>query len=204
MSGIAELLVNLGYKVSGSDMQRTDITDRLESLGARITQGHDARNVERRGGRGVFVGGASDQSRNGGCARARPGCGSARGDPRGAHAAASGHRRRRRAREDDDDLDDRPRARRGWPRSDGRHRRPRQLIRQQRQARTRQVSRRGSRRERSVVPEAVTTLRRHHEHRSRASRGLSGVRRPESRLRAVRQRCSCERRRDHVRRRCRI
>lgn len=45
MSGIAELLVNLGYEVSGSDMQRTDITDRLESLGARITQGHDARNV---------------------------------------------------------------------------------------------------------------------------------------------------------------
>ena len=45
MSGIAELLVNLGYKVSGSDMQRTDITDRLESLGARIMQGHDARNV---------------------------------------------------------------------------------------------------------------------------------------------------------------
>src|ERR687891_2737769 len=45
MSGIAELLVNLGYAVSGSDMQRTDITDRLESLGARIMQGHDARNV---------------------------------------------------------------------------------------------------------------------------------------------------------------
>jgi UDP-N-acetylmuramate--alanine ligase len=45
MSGIAELLVNLGYEVSGSDMERTDITDRLESLGARITQGHDARNV---------------------------------------------------------------------------------------------------------------------------------------------------------------
>ena len=34
MSGIAELLVNLGYEVSGSDMQRTDITDRLESLGS--------------------------------------------------------------------------------------------------------------------------------------------------------------------------
>ena len=45
MSGIAELLVNLGYEVSGSDMQRTDITDRLESLGARIAQGHDARHV---------------------------------------------------------------------------------------------------------------------------------------------------------------
>ena len=45
MSGIAELLVNLGYEVSGSDMQRTDITDRLESLGARIVSGHDARHV---------------------------------------------------------------------------------------------------------------------------------------------------------------
>ena len=30
MSGLAELLVNLGYEVSGSDMQRTSITDRLE------------------------------------------------------------------------------------------------------------------------------------------------------------------------------
>ncbi|HUP39057.1 MAG TPA: UDP-N-acetylmuramate--L-alanine ligase [Vicinamibacterales bacterium] len=45
MSGIAELLVNLGYKVSGSDMQRTDITERLESIGARIALGHDARHV---------------------------------------------------------------------------------------------------------------------------------------------------------------
>jgi UDP-N-acetylmuramate--alanine ligase len=45
MSGIAELLLNLGYDVSGSDMQRTDITDRLQSLGARISQGHDAHNV---------------------------------------------------------------------------------------------------------------------------------------------------------------
>ena len=45
MSGIAELLVNLGYDVSGSDVQRTEITDRLASLGARIVQGHDANNV---------------------------------------------------------------------------------------------------------------------------------------------------------------
>ena len=45
MSGIAELLVNLGYEVSGSDMHRTEITDRLESLGARIVHGHDAGNV---------------------------------------------------------------------------------------------------------------------------------------------------------------
>jgi len=45
MSGIAELLVNLGYQVTGSDVQATDITARLESLGVRVTQGHDPRNV---------------------------------------------------------------------------------------------------------------------------------------------------------------
>ena len=45
MSGIAELLVNLGYEVSGSDMHRSDITERLASLGARIAEGHDAGNV---------------------------------------------------------------------------------------------------------------------------------------------------------------
>lgn len=45
MSGIAELLVSLGYEVSGSDMQQSEITSRLESLGARVSYGHDARNV---------------------------------------------------------------------------------------------------------------------------------------------------------------
>jgi len=45
MSGLAELLLNLGYEVSGSDMQRTDITDRLESLGARVAEGHDGANL---------------------------------------------------------------------------------------------------------------------------------------------------------------
>jgi UDP-N-acetylmuramate--alanine ligase len=45
MSGLAELLLNLGYEVSGSDMHRTEITNRLESLGARIYEGHSAANV---------------------------------------------------------------------------------------------------------------------------------------------------------------
>ena len=45
MSGIAELLVNLGYEVTGSDMQRSDITQRLEDLGARIAIGHAAANL---------------------------------------------------------------------------------------------------------------------------------------------------------------
>ncbi|MFN7624355.1 MAG: UDP-N-acetylmuramate--L-alanine ligase [Acidobacteriota bacterium] len=46
MSGIAEVLLNLGYRVSGSDVRRTTITDRLEKLGARIHEGHHAANIE--------------------------------------------------------------------------------------------------------------------------------------------------------------
>ena len=45
MSGIAELLVNLGYEVSGSDAKPSDVTARLEQLGVRFSTGHDARNV---------------------------------------------------------------------------------------------------------------------------------------------------------------
>ena len=45
MSGIAELLANLGYDVSGSDAKKTTVTDRLEKLGVRICLGHAAANV---------------------------------------------------------------------------------------------------------------------------------------------------------------
>jgi UDP-N-acetylmuramate--alanine ligase len=45
MSGIAEVLLNLGYTVTGSDMNETDITHRLASLGATIFKGHDASNL---------------------------------------------------------------------------------------------------------------------------------------------------------------
>jgi UDP-N-acetylmuramate--alanine ligase len=52
MSGIAEILLNLGYAVSGSDLRRSGITDRLGSLGATVFQGHAAGNVV---GSGVVV-----------------------------------------------------------------------------------------------------------------------------------------------------
>ena len=42
MSGIAELLLNLGYKVSGSDLKASDITMRLQTLGGIIFEGHQA------------------------------------------------------------------------------------------------------------------------------------------------------------------
>jgi len=46
MSGIAELLVNLGYAVSGSDAKASPVTDRLERLGVRVSIGHAASQVE--------------------------------------------------------------------------------------------------------------------------------------------------------------
>lgn len=46
MSGIAEILLKLGYRVSGSDAKQTDITRRLESLGCTVFEGHRAENVE--------------------------------------------------------------------------------------------------------------------------------------------------------------
>jgi UDP-N-acetylmuramate--alanine ligase len=45
MSGIAEILLNLGFKVSGSDLRRSPVTDRLTQMGATIYEGHDAANI---------------------------------------------------------------------------------------------------------------------------------------------------------------
>jgi len=45
MSGIAEILLNLGMKVSGSDLRRGPVTERLSQLGAAIFEGHEATNV---------------------------------------------------------------------------------------------------------------------------------------------------------------
>ncbi|HWN39863.1 MAG TPA: UDP-N-acetylmuramate--L-alanine ligase, partial [Gammaproteobacteria bacterium] len=45
MAGIAEVLVNLGYSVSGTDVKFTGVTERLRSLGARVAEGHAAENL---------------------------------------------------------------------------------------------------------------------------------------------------------------
>lgn len=46
MSGIAEVLLNLGFKVRGSDLKETDVTKRLKKLGAEIKIGHRKENLE--------------------------------------------------------------------------------------------------------------------------------------------------------------
>jgi len=45
MSGIAEVLLNLGYKISGSDLKFSPLTERLAAMGAVISEGHRAENV---------------------------------------------------------------------------------------------------------------------------------------------------------------
>jgi UDP-N-acetylmuramate--alanine ligase len=47
MSGLAEVLLRMGYSVSGSDLHRSEVTDRLGSLGAEVHYGHVAGNVKR-------------------------------------------------------------------------------------------------------------------------------------------------------------
>lgn len=61
MSGIAEILLNLGNTVSGSDLRSTPITERLASLGATIFEGHAAANVV---GAGVVVASSAVNERN--------------------------------------------------------------------------------------------------------------------------------------------
>jgi UDP-N-acetylmuramate--alanine ligase len=45
MSGIAEVLANLGFRVSGSDLKKSEVTARLEEMGIEVNEGHDAENV---------------------------------------------------------------------------------------------------------------------------------------------------------------
>ncbi len=46
MSGLAEVLLNMGYTVSGSDLKATDVTDRIVSRGGRVFVGHAGSNVD--------------------------------------------------------------------------------------------------------------------------------------------------------------
>src|SRR4051812_44627708 len=58
MSGIAEVLLNLGYEISGSDLKLSSTTERLAGMGARVYEGHAASNVA--GARALVVSSAVD------------------------------------------------------------------------------------------------------------------------------------------------
>jgi UDP-N-acetylmuramate--alanine ligase len=59
MSGIAEVLLNLGYRISGSDLKLSPITQRLALLGAEVYEGHAASNIG--GARALVVSSAVDE-----------------------------------------------------------------------------------------------------------------------------------------------
>jgi UDP-N-acetylmuramate--alanine ligase len=59
MSGIAEVLLNLGYQISGSDLKLSATTERLSAMGAHIFEGHAASNIE--GARALVVSSAVDE-----------------------------------------------------------------------------------------------------------------------------------------------
>ena len=59
MSGIAEVLLNLGYQISGSDMKLSPITERLAAMGARVFEGHAASNLG--GARALVVSSAVEE-----------------------------------------------------------------------------------------------------------------------------------------------
>src|SRR5713101_2285304 len=59
MSGIAEVLLNLGYTISGSDLKTTPITERLAGMGAKVYEGHVAANMA--GAKALVVSSAVDE-----------------------------------------------------------------------------------------------------------------------------------------------
>src|SRR3989449_5567388 len=59
MSGIAEVLLNLGYTISGSDLKTTPTTERLAAMGAKVYEGHAAGNVG--GAKALVVSSAVDE-----------------------------------------------------------------------------------------------------------------------------------------------
>ena len=46
MSGLAQIALQMGYKVTGSDRTKSHITDKLEALGATVFEGHDEKNIQ--------------------------------------------------------------------------------------------------------------------------------------------------------------
>ena len=114
MSGIAEVLLNLGYKVSGSDLKSSAVTQRLAGLGAAIFEGHRAENIA---GAEVVVTSSAIAAENPEVIEAHklhvPGDSAGR-DAGGVDAAEVRHCHRRNARQDDYDFDGGGGAGRRW------------------------------------------------------------------------------------------
>jgi UDP-N-acetylmuramate--alanine ligase len=110
MSGIAELLANRWYEISGSDLKQSEVTRRLAGFGVQVHEGHSASNV---GSADVVVISSAvrpDNPEGTGSAPAWCAGHPAGGNARGADAHAVLDCRRRLPWQDDDDVDDRVRT----------------------------------------------------------------------------------------------
>ena len=155
MSGIAEVLLNHGFTVQGSDLKASPITERLERKGARVFIGQKAENLE---GAQVVVDLLGDQAGQPGARRGageEPAGGAAGGDAGGADAAEVERRGGRHARQDDDDLDGGGAARRRRHGPDGDQRRGDPRLRLERADRAGRVDGGGGGRERRDVQQAA-------------------------------------------------
>ena len=175
MSGIAEVLVNMGYRVTGSDLAASDATRRLKSLGARVRRGHQAEHVH---GADVVVISSAVREDNPEVIEARrlsdPGD-PPRRDARRVDAHEVRRRGGRRPRQDHDDRADRRGAGPRTARPDGGDRRPSGQAALGGQARPRRADGRRGGRVGRLVPEDEADHRGGDQHRPRTS-GL--LRRP--------------------------
>ncbi len=148
MSGIAEVLLTLGYAVSGSDPQPPPITERLQNLGAQIYEGHQRRTSARRARGGDHFRGRPPTIPKLSKPRTQNPGDPARRNAGRTDAPEIRHRRGRRARQDHHHLDGR---RRSWPRGSRSHlcrRRPRESGRHHGASRQRRLHGGRSRRKR--------------------------------------------------------
>ena len=172
MSGIAEVLCNLGYTVQGSDASDSANVARLRDKGIKVfdrPQGRECR--RRRRGRGLDRDQARQSGTDGGARAAHSG-GAPRRNAGRTDAAEKLRRDRRHPWQDHHDLDGGDAARRRRSRSDRDQWRHHQRLRHQCAAGRRRLDGGGGRRERRHVPEAAGRRRHRHQYRSRASRPL--------------------------------
>ena len=200
MSGIAEVLHNLGYSVSGSDVAEGANVQRLRDKGIAVAIGHHGGECRQGCGRRGVLGDPAGQPGNpGGQGRPDPG-GAAGRDAGRADAPQMGHRGRRHPWQDHHHLADRSHAGRGRTRPDRDQWRHHQRLRHQcPPGRGRMDGGRGRRERRQLHPPA-RHHRRGHQYRPRAHGVLWLVRGAARRLRAVRDQYPLLRLRRHVHR----
>ncbi len=169
MGGIAEVLLNLGYTVQGSDLKANAVTERLARLGATIFIGHSAAQPGRSGCRGGIERRRPRQSRGGERVGQAHSGGRARGNAGRTDALSLFDRGGGNARQDHDHELGGERAGRGRTRSDLRHRRAPEERRQQRATGRGPLSRGRGRRKRRLVHAPAADDRHRHQHRQRSS-----------------------------------